>query len=51
MEAPIFIGELELNEPIVDIALPTRADGLGYNGVRLLRQDAALSGGIRTPSW
>ena len=36
MEAPIFIGELELTEPIVDIALPTRADGLAYHGVRLL---------------
>jgi GT2 family glycosyltransferase len=36
MEAPIFIGELELTEPIADIALPARADGLAYNGVRLL---------------
>jgi GT2 family glycosyltransferase len=36
MEAPIFIGELELTEPIVDIALPTRAGGLAYNGAWLL---------------
>lgn len=36
MKAPIFMGELELTEPIVDIALPTRDDGLAYNGVLLL---------------
>lgn len=36
MEAPIFIGELELTEPIVDMLLPERADGLTYNGVHLL---------------
>ena len=36
MEAPIFIADLELTEPIASIALPTRNDGLAYNGVRLL---------------
>ena len=36
MEAPIFIGELELTEPIADIALPTRPDGAAYNGTWLL---------------
>jgi O-antigen biosynthesis protein len=36
MKAPIFIGELELTEPIKDIRLPGREDGLAYNGVRLL---------------
>jgi GT2 family glycosyltransferase len=36
MEAPIFIAELELTEPIVDIVLPARADGLSYSGVWLL---------------
>jgi O-antigen biosynthesis protein len=36
MRAPIFIGELELTEPIKDVRLPGRADGLAYNGVQLL---------------
>ena len=36
MEAPVFIGELELTEPIADIALPTRPDGSAYKGARLL---------------
>jgi O-antigen biosynthesis protein len=36
MKAPIFIGELELTEPIKDIRLPGREDGLAYNGVQLL---------------
>ncbi len=36
MKAPIFVGELELTEPIRDIRLPGREDGLAYNGVRLL---------------
>src|SRR5690348_16018799 len=36
MEAPIFIGELELTEPISGITLPLRADGLAYTGARLL---------------
>jgi glycosyltransferase involved in cell wall biosynthesis len=36
MEAPIFIGELELTEPIVDILLPERANGSAYNGANLL---------------
>ena len=36
MEAPIFIGELELTEPINSVTLPARQDGLSYTGVRLL---------------
>jgi GT2 family glycosyltransferase len=36
MKAPILIAELELTEPIASLALPTRDDGLSYNGVRLL---------------
>src|ERR1700760_3467491 len=36
MEAPIFIGELELTEPVFGIILPPRADGLAYPGPRLL---------------
>jgi glycosyltransferase involved in cell wall biosynthesis len=36
MEAPIFIAEWELTEPIRDIALPERLDGTAYNGTYLL---------------
>lgn len=36
MEAPIFIGELELAAPISQINLPERADGLAYRGIYLL---------------
>ena len=36
MKAPIFIGELELTEPINGISLPIREDGVAYNSVRLL---------------
>jgi GT2 family glycosyltransferase len=36
MEAPIFIGELELAEPISGISLPRRADSQAYTGTRLL---------------
>ena len=37
MEAPIFIGEIELCEPIKDIRLPTcHSTGEAYKGVRLL---------------
>jgi GT2 family glycosyltransferase len=36
LEAPIFIGELEISEPISGIDLPERADGLAYTGVQLL---------------
>jgi GT2 family glycosyltransferase len=36
MEAPIFIGELELTEPVSGIILPPRADGVAYTGARLL---------------
>lgn len=36
MEAPIFISELELTEPITGITLPAREEGPEYNGARLL---------------
>jgi GT2 family glycosyltransferase len=36
MEAPIYIGELELTAPISGIVLPRRPDGLLYTGVQLL---------------
>jgi GT2 family glycosyltransferase len=36
MEAPIFIGELEITEPITGISVPERADGQAYTGVQLL---------------
>ena len=36
MRAPILVGELELTEPISDVHLPARDNGVTYNGVRLL---------------
>jgi glycosyltransferase involved in cell wall biosynthesis len=36
MEAPIFIDELELAAPIVNIVLPEPTSGSAYNGVHLL---------------
>lgn len=36
MQAPILIGELELTQPITDIWLPARDDGVAYRGVQLL---------------
>lgn len=36
METPIFVGELELTEPIDDVRLPPLDDGGAYKGVRLL---------------
>jgi glycosyltransferase involved in cell wall biosynthesis len=36
MEAPIFIGELEITEPINGIVFPVRKDGPAYQGARLL---------------
>lgn len=36
MEAPIFIGELELTEPITGVTLPVRERGQAYTGARLL---------------
>ena len=36
MEAPVFIGELELTAPVAGISLPQRADGPAYTGVYLL---------------
>ena len=50
MKAPILITELEVTEPIDSITLPTRDDGLAYNGVRPLCTDAACPCGICVPS-
>jgi GT2 family glycosyltransferase len=36
LEAPVFIGELEITEPVTGISLPARQDGRPYKGVRLL---------------
>lgn len=36
LEAPIFVGELEIAEPITGISLPVRQDGRSYKGIRLL---------------
>jgi GT2 family glycosyltransferase len=36
VESPVFVGELELTNPVADILLPKRADGLAYNGAYLL---------------
>jgi len=36
MRTPILVGDLELTEPINDIRLPARDDGVPYNGVHLL---------------
>jgi GT2 family glycosyltransferase len=36
MEAPVFIDELELTEPVAGIELPERAGGPAYTGVNLL---------------
>jgi GT2 family glycosyltransferase len=36
VEAPIFIGELELSAPITDIRLPMHSSGDHYKGARLL---------------
>jgi GT2 family glycosyltransferase len=36
LEAPIFIGELEITEPITSISLPVRQDARSYKGIRLL---------------
>lgn len=36
MEAPIFIGQLELTDPIGDIVLPMRVEGDSYKGAHLL---------------
>lgn len=35
MKAPMLVGGLELAEPINDISLPVREDGLACNSVRL----------------
>jgi GT2 family glycosyltransferase len=36
MEAPIYIGQLELTEPIADLELPPHPGGGSYTGARLL---------------
>jgi GT2 family glycosyltransferase len=36
MQAPLLVSELELAEPITDVRLPARGDGVPYNGVHLL---------------
>jgi GT2 family glycosyltransferase len=36
MRTPILIRDLELTEPIADVALPVRSDNAPYEGVRLL---------------
>lgn len=36
MKAPIFVGEIELTEPISALRLPVRQDGQAYDSVRLL---------------
>jgi len=36
LQAPIFIGELDIAEPISGISLPERPDGRSYRGARLL---------------
>jgi len=36
LEAPVFIGELEIAEPITGINLPVRQDGRFYKSIRLL---------------
>jgi GT2 family glycosyltransferase len=36
MRTPILVAELELTEPINDVRLPARDDGVPYNGARLL---------------
>lgn len=51
MEAPIFIGELELTKPITAISLPERQAGLPYTGVRLLiRMQSLPVGYVFMPS-
>lgn len=36
MQAPIYVSQLELTQPIMDIKLPSRKGGLPYTGVHLL---------------
>lgn len=36
MKAPVFIGELEISEPIKDIRFPPRADDVAYDSALLL---------------
>ena len=36
MTTPILVGDLELTQPISDVELPPRDDGMQYGGVRLL---------------
>jgi GT2 family glycosyltransferase len=36
MKTPVYIGELEISEPIADLSLPIRTDGAVYDGALLL---------------
>jgi GT2 family glycosyltransferase len=36
VKTPVFIGELEISEPITGISLPARTDGVAYDGALLL---------------
>ena len=42
MKAPIFIGSVELTEPVTGLELPVRADGAAYTQVRLLVRMQAI---------
>jgi GT2 family glycosyltransferase len=36
MKAPVYIGELEISEPLTDISLSTRTDSVAFDGALLL---------------
>jgi O-antigen biosynthesis protein len=42
VKAPIFIGSVELTEPVTGLELPVRADGAAYTQVRLLVRMQAI---------
>jgi GT2 family glycosyltransferase len=42
VKAPIFIGSVELTEPVTGLELPPRADGTAYTQVRLLVRMQAM---------
>lgn len=50
MNAPVFIRELELTEPVDDLELPLGPDGAAYRGARLLvRLQHAPVGEVQLP--
>jgi GT2 family glycosyltransferase len=50
VNAPVFIRELELTEPVDDLELPPRPDGTAYQGARLLvRLQRAPVGEVQLP--